>query len=231
MTLPVFDSLDQVPEPFRPFAREADGKVALDLVPGAEVAGLRRKRDELLAELKATRDRYDGVDPDDYRTIKAGKSKDVDARLDAAAREKAELQAQLEALKVARRTDAKKAEIARALAEAGATVELLEPIVERMTDVEEVDGRMHVVVRDAQGAIRYRDGAGNRFGLSDLLAEMKGKDAYKPAFNVSVGSGGGSVPSSGGAAGVRVIDPSDKQAVMKAVQAGDFTAGRVRLAS
>jgi len=228
MPLPTFATLEEVPEPFRSYAREDAGRIVLDLVEGADVVGLRQNAATLLTEKKALQAKYADVDVDEYRNLKTGKKTDIDARLTAAALEKAELQSQLAAIGTARRTDVKRAEIMRALADAGGTVELLEPIVSTMVDVEDIDGRMHVIVRDAQGTPRYKDGAGTRFGLSDLLAEMKAKPTFQPAFNVKVGSGGGAAP--GGAGGpMRVIDASDKKAVLANLD--DIRTGKARLAS
>jgi hypothetical protein len=227
MPLPTFDSLDAVPESLREFAREADGKVTLDLVPGAEVVGLKSNAAKLLAEKKALQEQYRDVDVEEYRTLKDGKGKGADlaARLDAAAREKADLEAKLAAIATARRSDVKRAEIAKAIAAADAEIELLEPIVERFVDVEEVDGRPVVVVRDAQGAPRYKDGQGTRFELADLLGELAANPKFARAFNSTVGSGGGARSSS--SAGVKTVNVHNPKEFGASLD--DIAAGKVKL--
>jgi hypothetical protein len=226
MTLPTFDSIDAVPEPFRAFYAERDGKFVADLVPGAEVFRLRRKAADLLEEKKTLASKFDGIDPDEYRALKSsGRSaKDLDDRLKAAAAEKAALEAQLADVRGKYKSNTKTVEITRALAAENANVELLAPLVSQLVDVDD-EGR--VVVRTADGGTRYRDGLGNLFTVGDLLAEMKAKPAYQPAFNVKVGSGGGA--SQGGAPqGVRLIDPNDKASVVASL--ADIRAGKARIA-
>lgn len=225
MTLPTFDSLDAVPEPFRPFYAERDGRFVADLVPGAEVVGLKRKAADLLEEKKALAARFDGIDPDEVKALKAsGKSaKDLDDRLKAAAAEKAALEAKLGEVSAKFRNNTKAVEITRALAAENANVELLAPIVSQLVDVDD-DG--HVVVRAADGGIRYKDGAGNRFTVGDLLSELKAKPAYQPAFNIRVGSGGGA--SQGGAGQSKIVDVKDSRAFAASIS--DIAAGKVKLA-
>jgi hypothetical protein len=232
MPIPTYDALDAVPEPFREFAREKDGKFTLDLVPGAEVVGLKRKVEELHAARKELADRYKDINVDEYQALKAagGKAAELDARLKVAAEAEAAAKSKAEQLATRLRRKAVQTEVTRALAAAGANVDLLAPVVERLVDVEEAGDDYHVVVRGADGQLRYKDGAGNRFTVDDLLAELKTKDAYKPAFNVAAPSGGGAAPNAGGTAGgVRVINGSDKAAVMKAIQSGDLAAGKVKI--
>jgi hypothetical protein len=224
MTLPAFATIDLVPEPFRPFYREDGGQFVADLVPGAEVVGLKRKANDLLEEKKALAARFDGVDPEEYKALKSsGKTaKDLDDRLKAAAAEKAALEAQLADVRGKFKGTTKQNEITRALAAENANVELLAPLVSQLVDVDD-DG--HVVVRAGDGGIRYKDGAGNRFTVADLLAEMKAKPAYQPAFNVKVGSGGGA--SQGGAPQGRLVDVKDHRAFTDSID--DIAAGKVKL--
>jgi hypothetical protein len=226
MTLPAFASLDAVPEQFRPFYREDAGQFVADLVPGAEVVGLKRKVTDLLDEKKSLASRFDGVDPEEYKALKAsgGKAKDLDERLKAAATEKAALEAQLADVRGKFKGNTKKAEITRALAAENANIDLLEPLVSQLVDVDD-DG--HVVVRTADGGVRYKDGAGNRFTVSDLLSEMKSKLAYQPAFNVKIGSGGGATQG-GTPQAIRLIDPSDKKAALANIDA--IASGKIKFA-
>lgn len=226
MTLPAFATIDLVPEPFRPFYREDGGQFVADLVPGADVVGLKRKNAELLAATSDLKSKYADVDPEEYKTLKAngGKARDLDARLTAAATEKAALEARLATVESKYKGNQKKAEITRALAAENANIDLLEPLVSQMVDVDD-DG--FVVVRSSDGSVRYKDGAGNRFTVADLLSEMKLKPAYQPAFNVRIGSGGGA--SQGGTPqGMRLIDSNDKRAVL--ANLSDIASGKMKIA-
>jgi hypothetical protein len=231
MTLPSFATLEDVPEPFRPFAKEADGKFSLDLVPGADVVGLKKKNAQLKEEALALQSKYSGINLDEIETLKAtaAKGAELDSRLKLAMENEAKEKQRADTLARRLLDQAKKVEVTQALAAAGANTALLTPVVMQMVDVVEEGDATHVVVRQSDGSVRYRDGAGNRFTVADLLAELKTKDEYKPAFSVAVGSGGGATPSAG-APGVRVIPASDRAAVMQAVQSGDLRAGKVRIA-
>lgn len=209
MPLPTFQTVDDVPEAFREFAREVDGKVTLDLVPGAEVVGLRRKVDELHESRKSLIAKYDGINVDEYKALKesGGQVKDLDNRLKIAAENEKKAADRAAALEARLREKAKQTAITAALAEKGGEVALLEPVVSRMVDVIEEGDDIHVVVRNPDGSVRFKDGAGNRFGVADLLDSMMKDDRYKRAFNVAVGSGGGAVTSTaGGSKAVNIND-------------------------
>jgi hypothetical protein len=234
MTLPVFDSLESVPEPFRPFYKEqADGKVAADFVPGGDVVGLKKKNADLLANVAAMRAQYADVDVTEYQNLKAnaGKGADLDARLKVSAENEKKALERADKLAQRMRDQAKRAEITAALSDAGVSVALLGPVVSSMVDVEENGDDLHVVVRDpASGQVRFKDSAGNRLTVKDLLSELREKSEYAPAFPQKVGSGGGAPVNSGNpAAGVRTISASDRAAVAKAVQSGDIRAGKVKI--
>lgn len=232
-SLPTFDALDQVPEPFQPFAREGEGgKIVLDLVPGADVVGLKRKVEELHAARKELAERYKDVDLQEYQTLKAagGKAQELDARLKVASEAEAAAKAKADQLAARLRRKAIQTEVTRALAASGGIVELLAPVVERMVDAEESGDDFHVIVRDGAGNVRFKDGAGNRFTVDDLVTELKTRDEFKPAFRVAPPSGGGAMATATGApSGVRLIKASDRDAVMKAIQAGELKAGKVKI--
>lgn len=232
MTLPAFATIDEVPEPFRPFAKADDtGKVSLDLVPGAELVGLKRKNAELIAREADLKARFADVDPDEYKNLKANKGKalDLDERLKAAAAEKDALAGELTKLRGTMRKDTKDTAIARAIsASEGANMALLEPTVAKFVDIEEIDGAMVVVVRTPKGAVRYKNGDGDLFGVSDLLAEMKENPMYKDAWKIKVGSGGGATPGSGGQSGVRTITAPDNRSF--GANLDDIASGKVKVA-
>ncbi len=230
MKIPTFDSIDAVPEPFRPFAREADGKVVLDLVPGADVVGLKKRNAELLTEVKTLTTKFDGVDPEEYKQLKetGGKlAQDLDARLKVAAETEASLKSKAEQLETRLKLNAKRAEITRALAATGGSVALLEPVVMQLVDVEEANGDYHVVVRNADGTLRYKDGQGNRFGVTDLLQELKSRDEYKPAFSVTPPSGGGATAHGAGSGGMKAVSIRDERAMAEHLE--DIAKGKVKL--
>lgn len=233
MSLPTFDSLDAVPEPFRPFYTVKDGKAVADLVLGADVVGLKQKNAELLASLKETKEKFAGVDPDEFKALKAagGKVQDLDSRLKVAAEAEAKAVARANALADKLRTQAKRSEVTRALADARGITALLEPVVMQMVDVEEAGDDYHVVVRNADGTIRYKDGAGNRFTVADLVADLKKRDEFKPAFLTDAPAGGGAPPNAGsgggGRAGVRTILSTDKTEITRSVD--DIRAGKAKV--
>lgn len=231
MPLPEFPTLDAVPEPFRPYATEVDGKVVLDLVPGADMVGIKRKNAELIQREADIKAKFADIDPDEYKSLKAskGSAKDLDERLKAAAAEKATLEDQLTKLRTSVRNSTKRSEVTRALAAENANVALLEPLVMNMVDVEEVEGNVFVVIRTPEGGVRYRNGQGDRFSVTDLLQELKAKPEFQPAFMTKVGSGGDARPGSAGRQGVRLIDPANKQDVMNSLE--DIRTGKARIAS
>lgn len=230
MPLPTFASLADVPESFRGYATEEDGKVRLDLVEGADVVGIRQQVRTLLDEKKTLQTRYADIDPDEYKSLKAnkGQQKDVDARLQAAAAKETELNDKLTKKDQQMRKTAKRIEVTTALAKAGANIALLEPLMMQMVDVDEVNDELHVVIRNADGGIRYKDGAGNRFTVGDMLDEMKTKPEYQPAFMTKVGAGGGATSGNGNSSGgVRMIDPNNKADVMASLD--DIKSGKARI--
>lgn len=229
MPLPTFTTVDEVPEAFREFAREVDGKFTLDLVPGADVHGLKRKNAELLGSLNELKSKFDGIDPDEYKVMKetGGKVTDLDNRLKISAENEQKANDKAAALAGRLRNQAKQTEITTALAEKGGEIALLGPVVAGMVDVIEEGDAMHVVVRNADGSVRVKDGAGTRFAVTDLLDVMMKDDRYKRAFNVAVGSGGGAtVGGNNGAA--KVVNVTDQRAYADNLE--DIAKGRVRLA-
>ena len=229
-TLPTFATLADVPEAIRSFATEEDGKVSLDLVPGSEVVGLKQKVAELLGVVSDTKKKYDGVDVEEFKRMKeaGGKTKDSDARLLAAAEEKAKLVGELTTLRTSMRASAKAAEIVRSIqGSEGAIGPLLEPILMARCDVEEENGVMSVVVRKADGSIRYRDGAGNRFTAADLLKELKGTPEYENSWNVRPASGGGANPGSNAHGGMQTVAASDVKGFRDNI--ADIASGKVRV--
>lgn len=234
MELTGFAAIADVPESLRPFVKEVDGKLDLDMIPGADVVGLKHKNAELgrsIAEIKA---RFDGIDPEEFKALKVNKGKDgqrdkdLESIKQAAATRETELAAELDKLRGSMRTSAKASAIATAIASSpGASLALLEPVLSRMLDVEEVDGAMNVIVRKADGSIRYRDGAGNRCNAMDLLAELKLQPEYAGAWTTKVGSGGGAQPGSG-LGGARTVSISDTRAFTDNI--ADIASGKIRTA-
>lgn len=99
----------------------------------------------------------------------------------------------------------KKYEIAAALSdpEVKGNLTLLEPVLERMLKVEEVDGRFELRVVDETGTVRasMQQGDHGPMGTKELALELRDKPMYAPAFEGTSASGTGAGGSGGGGRG------------------------------
>lgn len=81
-----------------------------------------------------------------------------------------------------------------AIAEVGASLELLKPIIRGRIKTSVEGGKYVVRVVDEQGADRY-NGTGAPMSIPELIAELRQDKRYAPAFPSEAKSGGGTSPS------------------------------------
>lgn len=223
MSLPAaVEKLDTIPEAQRGFYKQDGQRFVLD-VEGAEdvfAAGLKKNRDELLADRKrlaAEIAKYKDVDPEEYQRLKALQAEaDEKKQKDAGAFDT--LKQQLiekhngDMQKVNAELDADRNFIRETLADSVATkeiaglqgnVKLLLPHVLREIKVERgADGKWGAVVVDAKGNARISNAKGEPMTIAELVAEFKARDEFAIAFKGSGASGSGASGSStGGNAG------------------------------
>ena len=217
-TNPTVDSIDKVPQDFRAFYAEADGKFVLD------------------ERFKATAKAYDGLNKtnrtlrDNEKASKTslsawaalGESPEAVAQSIADLNEQVKEKSKVDPEKIKQSVAAgyeaklkdKDAEVAgltttlrthlignagtQALAEAKGSVDLLLPHIERQTQmVKNQDGTFSAVVVDAQGSIRYGVG-GQPMTIAELVASMKGDKVFARAFESENAGGGGAAPGGAG---------------------------------
>lgn len=215
--------LDDIAEAHRPLYKQEGERFVLD-VSGAEetfASGLKRNRDETMDKLKELQRKFDGVDPDKYRTLaeQATKAEEEKAR---AAGNWDSLRAQLveqHTKATEKLTGEQSADrqfirtlladnaATKALGEAEGNVALLLPHVLKQIDVRRTDdGSYSAVVVDAKGNPRIDGPKGEPMSIGALVAEFKANESYGAAFKGSgaAGSGAsGSKPPSSGAGAVR----------------------------
>jgi hypothetical protein len=211
------ESLDKVPEEFRPiYAQKAgdDGKFVIEPTfakVAASINGFNKSNKTLRNELKSTKVDLSplsefGADP---AAIKAA----IDAKLsDAQKAAGQDVNKQIEGVKAALAT-AHKGELDKrdarnqglqnqlytmmvenaatsAIVELKGVPDLLMPFVKNFVKVNEKDGQFHVSVVDAQGEIRYGN-TGSPMSIKELIAEMKANEKYGRLFESDQPNGGG----------------------------------------
>lgn len=200
-----FEKLD---ETLKPFYKEADNGYQLDVeIP--ELDGLKKKRDELLGETKAEREKRKALEQrlaqieaekekaaeeaakkagDVSSLEKSYQSKIEKLQNEALAKEKA-LQDQIYKLTVGQTAN----DIANKLAIKGSAIALLPHIQNRLTLQAKEDGSQEIRVLDLQGNI-------SALTLDDLEQEFKANPAFAPliAANNASGSGANGANSSAG---------------------------------
>lgn len=193
-----------------------------------ETEGLKRSQKELLAEAKKAKEalkNYDGVDPDEFKKLKAAAeeaerkrltsegdfeslrkqlvekhgseigAKDAQIAKRQAALEKRLVQAELQAAIVRHRGDP----------------DLLLPHGSRFVRVKETDADFEAFVADESGNPRFADGKGTPMTFDDLVTQVL-MPKYPRAFDGTGSSGGGASKSAGGAGGTRTIPAGDNAA-------------------
>lgn len=203
--------------------KKAAGDMAAEIVAAKvseETDGLKRKRDELLAELRTAKGKIkalpEGFDPEKYATLLAAeaereeneakaagdwdklKGQLVDTHT-AAIGEKDTLIASLKGALDRELIDNK---LLAEIAKAEGNTDLLMPHVRRQVKLFEADGKYTVKVIDSEGTPRIHGAQGAEMPVASLLEEMKENDIFAPAFKGSRASGSGANGSgSGGGAG------------------------------
>lgn len=193
---------------------------ALKAMLDENVAGLKNKNSELLADLAKLKPLKD-IDVNEYKTLKekaeqaeqdrllkAGEFDNLKKQLlDAHGKEKATLEAKIEALNKSVTENVLKAQITDAIAKADGSTLLLSPHVASRTKLDE---NYRPVVTDESGNVRVK-ADGTPMAIADLIAEMKTDVAnYGGAFKASGANGSGQQQSNTHTQG------NDKYAGMKA---------------
>ena len=178
-----------------------DEAAALKAAVNSEVAGLKAKNSELLGEITKLKPLKD-IDVNEYKTLKekaeqaeqerllkAGEFDNLKKQLlDAHGKEKAALEAKIEALNKSVTENVLKAQITDAIAKADGSTLLLSPHVASRTKLDE---NYRPVVTDESGNVRVK-ADGTPMAIADLIAEMKTDVAnYGGAFKASGANGSG----------------------------------------
>lgn len=212
----VVDSLDSVPEALRGEYAEKDGKFHLNVEGLEDTSGLKsalqKERDarkaldkevanwkrlgksaEEIAELVETREREE--------TERLKKKGDTDALLkqanERAAKERAELEAELNAARASERAAVVGERLVAALAKAGATEEGAELLPDRLSNrikFETVDGKRILKIVQADGETPMLGSGADAATIDDLVKEAVKK--YPSLFKGSGAGGGGKPPGS-----------------------------------
>lgn len=187
-----------------------------------EVAGLKNNQAEALKEAKAAKAKlaaYEGVDPEEFKRLKAAAEEAEQKRLKGEGDFKTleqQLVTKYEAKVEAERSTATRyrssleqylidAEAMRVLAEYSDSPALLLPHVKARMKVMEQDGTFAARIVDQDGNVRIGKGQGSApMTLTELMDEMKQDKQFALAFKGTGSSGGGAAKSSGGAAGGHV---------------------------
>lgn len=203
-------ALTEVAESLRnEYAAGSDGAFYLNVSDVDElpaVRGISRKRDELLAEKVALKAKFDGVDLDEIKTMRAelvdlkagnkgGKNDEKIAELNntitqmkkAAADEKAAADAATAEIRTEKDRYIRKSEIASVLLKHDGNPNFLEHHLEGRLKV--VDGK--VVVVDANGNPQVKNSLNETMTLEDIVVDMKGKPEWAPAFKTDAKGGSG----------------------------------------
>lgn len=213
----------------------------LDALIEERLAGLKANRDDALKEAKAAKkklENYDGVDPDEFKRLKAESDK--------AQRDKAAAEGDFKALEkqlVERHTQeigAKDtrisklskalerrlidAELTRAIAAQKGDPDLLLPFARQFGRVRETDDDFEGFVADERGQPLVADGKGTPMSF-DLFVEQTLKTKFPRAFDGTGSSGGGAAKSiASGNGGSKVIPAGDNAAFLASVE--DIASGK-----
>ena len=207
----------------------------VDAMIAEQIAALKSNRDELLKEAKAAKTalkNYDGVDPDEFKRLKAeaeaAEQKKAAAEGDFAtlkkqlvdnhAKELAARDARVAKLNAALERRLVEAELTQELVKAGAKPNMIDLLVLRGKSnvrVRETEDDFEQYVADARGNPLVADGRGTPMTLADLVGVTL-KTQYPDAFNGTGSSGGGASKSGSGSAGSgsRVIQAGDNDAFL-----------------
>lgn len=207
----ITQALDGIDEKYHElYTKGEDGRFYLDAEGVEESAkGLTTKVAEKIEEakkLKAKLAELEGVDPEEYRTLKAEKEANALKQAEAKGewdklREKLIAQHQKELAAAKKETEKRDGfihrvvaenEARRALTAAGVLdPDLALPFVAPFLKVEQDGDDFVAVVVDQKGDPRIADGSGKRMTVADRVTELRATDKYAPLFKGSERSGGG----------------------------------------
>lgn len=119
------------------------------------------------------------------------------------------------------------AAVTKAIATAGGSVELLTPIIKQSVNMRQDGDKFFAEVVDEKGIGRHHGSNGDAMTISQLVEEMKGKEAFQSAFTGTgnSGSGSGSGDSSGktgsnnGSSGDTKVARGDQKAINNSLEA------------
>jgi hypothetical protein len=191
----------------------------------AETDGLKKSQRELLAEAKKAKDtlkNYDGVDPDEFKRLKAAaeeaERKKATAEGDFKSLEKQLIEKHTAELGAEKGKTVKyqsalekylvQAQLTAAIAKHKGDPDLLLPHAAQHVRVRETDEGFEAYVADDKGNPRIADGKGTPMSFDDLVTQVLA-EKYPRAFDGAGSSGGGASKSTGGAGGTRVIPAGD----------------------
>lgn len=205
------DSLDKVPEDFRPFYAEADGKFKLDdkfKKASTAIDGLNKTTKTLrsgtkdlttlVEKYKALGDSPEAIQQkiEELNTALSSKEKINPEKIKEEITKQFKGQLDEKDAKIGKKDKAihkylVTSQATTAIAEAKGVPELLLPHIERQVKVVEEGDDYKVVVVDAAGDTRY-GAAGQPLTIAELVTNMKGDKVYGRAFEAESNGGGGS---------------------------------------
>lgn len=222
-TMQQVDSLEAVPEPFRPLYVEKDKKFTINdaVKPVATaIAALqkankasRKDTDALKKQLQDMdfSDLHDfGKTPKEIATAVKTKLEELQAEIAKGgkinpekikeelakgfAKEKEQLTNRNSALTTQLYTHLVESVATNAIVEEKGMPELLMPFLKDKVKVVEEDGKFNVYVVDAQGDRRFSGTTGSPMTIKELVKEMKANEKYARLFDSTTNSGGGKQP-------------------------------------
>lgn len=220
-------------------ANEANEEVQQDDVNTLkeEKAALLAKNAEILKEAKKFKEmarRYEGIDPDEYKTLKQqaeeAERKRAEAVGDWKARESQLLEkvqkdidsreTRIKTLSAALERKLVDAEATSAIANAKGSAKVLLPHIKAHVKVVEEDGEFVVHVVDSKGNQRIGDSKGTPMTIAQLVEEMKQDPDFARNFEGTGSSGGGASKSTAGGGGVKTISADQMMDYVDEILAG-----------
>lgn len=215
------DQFDSLPPEQQKLCSEKDGKYTFEFETPTEVLGLKKNKDQLLADLaKARADlkAFDGVDREKYDELVQAQAEAERAALEgkgqwqvleqqlkdaAAQREKQlidthtkdvkERDDRIKSLSDALEAKLVDAEVVAALSKQTKAVKLLEPHVKSRVKVFNEDGKFTAKVIDKDGNPRIGDTQGTPMTIDQLVEELKADPEFLRGFDGNTVGGGGAI--------------------------------------
>jgi len=219
VTLPTFDTLESIPEPFRPAYEQKDGKYVPKVVSSDEITGLKTKNGDLVKRLSEAQKRAavigdrtpEEVQADldfaaEQRKLEAEKKGRYDDVIKQAGEKHAKEIAAKDKILSERDAEVydlvgRQAAIEAINAAGGKVKKLLDPVLKNVKVVRGDDGKAVAVVVDAKGNPRIADGQGTPMTIAQLVEVFKADEDYGNDFLASGASGSGARNETGGGKG------------------------------